>query len=373
MTFGYISHTIRGPLWASLSTAYTHIKMVYLRRIFKGARRKAVRVGSAIAAAGYMKANASTRRDSYSLAKTYMRPDPGTLTTHNDSKTDYSKRRLTKKQRFRQRRRYKRTRRMVNTVRNFNVGSTHIVRRSLALVSSPSNGSFSVTYGIYGLNGTPFETNNTTNDIGEFLREISPTDWNNTNSPTVVGQNHRLYCYHATAEYTLRNNSNDDVLVEAYFIRGKQPLNAILAANPTDLYNNGFNKEQRASDPNTGNQFDTALSSTIIGVTPFQNAMFCRYFNIYKRQKYTIQPQSEVSFVITDRRVRSFTMDSVRTFSTDRNYHGVLFQQQGVPDASSGVETAAKPSVVTYMCARRYRLKMFRDNLPKSSFEVTDP
>lgn len=294
------------------------------------------------------------------------------LSTHNDAKTDYGRRRLSKRQRRKQRRRYKRTRRLVNTVRNANVGSTHLVRRSLALLTTTAGVSNAIGYGLYGLNGTSTDTYNTTNDVGEFFKEADSTSWANVNSSS-VGQNHKLYAYHATAEYTIRNSGSADVIVEAYYIRGTRPINYTMAGDPAQLYDRGFNKQALATDPNTGASFDTQLAFTQIGVTPFQNSIFCRFYKIYKRQKMRIEPGQEISFVVTDRRRRTFTMDMARTFATDRNYTGVLFQQMGVPDASAGVETPAIPSTVTYMCSRRYRVKMFRDNLPKDSFETTDP
>lgn len=298
---------------------------------------------------------------------------PGNMMTpQHDAKTDYSKRRIGRRKRRILRKRYKRKRRMINTVRAANVGTTHIVRRSLAQITTTPGVSNAVSYGLYGLNGTGSDAFNTCNDIGEFFKEMDATSWAAVNTPLTESQMHKIYTYHATAEYTIRNTGDNDVIVEAYFIRGRKPLNAAWA-NPTDTYFGAFNKQALATDPNTGNPFDAQLAATQIGVTPFQASMFCRYFNIYKRQKFRLEPGAEVSFVVTDRRRRVFQMDRARTFAFDRNYTGVLFQQQGPPDASGGVPTPAIASSVTYMCARRYRLKMFRDNLPKDAFEVTDP
>jgi len=298
---------------------------------------------------------------------------PNMMTAQHDAKTDYSKRRVGKRQRRRMRKRYKRKRRLVNTIRSSNVGTTHIVRRSLCLLTSGVGVSNSVSYGLYGLNGTGTDTFNTCNDIGEFFKEMDATSWAAVNNSAVQGQNHKIYSYHATAEYTIRNTGDKDVIIEAYYIRGRKGLNYAFAPNPTDAYFGGFNKQALATDPNTGNAFDTQLSATQIGVTPFQNSLWCRYYRVYKRQKFRIEPGAEVSFVLTDRRRRTFTMDQARTYATDRNYNGVLFQQQGPPDATGGVETPAIATAVTYMCSRRYRLKMFRDNLPKDAFETTDP
>jgi len=337
-------------------------------RVGFGARTKIRRAGvGAIASAV---ANQIQKRNAAPSAA----PPSIPVTNQNDFKTDYRRRRLSKWQRKRQYRSYKRKRRLVNIVRNFNVGSTHIVRRSLALLTSASGLSNAICYGLYSLNGTGTDTYNTCNDIGEFFKEMDATSWAAVNNGSIQGQNHKIYAYHATAEYTIRNNSEaEPAIVEAYWIRGTKPVNYALGPNPVDTYVSGFNKQALATDPNTGNAFDAQLGATQIGTTPFQSALFCRHYKIFKRQKFLIAPGDEVSFVLIDRRRRTFTMDTARTFSTDRNYVGVLFQQQGVPDATGGVETPAHPSTLTYMCTRRYRIKMFRDNLPKDAFEITDP
>ena len=128
---------------------------------------------------------------------------------------------------------------------------------------------------------------------------MDPTSWASVNQPLVQGLNHKIYTFHATAEYTIRNNSESQVaIVEAYFIRGKRRMPQAYVHNPTDLYNNGFNRQTIAFDPNTGNMFDAQLAANQIGVTPFQNALFCRHLTITRRQKFIIAPGDEVSFVI---------------------------------------------------------------------------
>jgi len=293
------------------------------------------------------------------------------MTAQSDTKTDYTKRRRSKRQRRRGRARWRRKRALINTVRNANVGSTHIVRRSLCLLSSTPGVSNSVGFGLYGLNGTAGDTFNTCDDVGEIFDEMDATSWANVTNPLADVQNHKIYAFHGTAEYTIRNtHASNDCIIEAYFIRGTRPLNATLAANPVNAYFDGFRKQATATDPNTGATFEGPLAATQIGVTPFQCQLFCRHFRIYRRQKFRIEPGAEVSFVISDPRRRVFNMQQARVNSTDRNYHGVVFQQQGPPDASGGVEDPALPTAVTYLVTRRYRIKMFRDNLVKDSFET---
>ena len=221
------------------------------------------------------------------------------MTAQYDAKTDYRRRRKTKRQRRRGRARWKSKRRLINTVRNANIGTTHIVRRSLALINTSSGTSDACAYGLYGLNGTSTDTFNTSNDVGELFKEMDSTSWAAVNSGITSGFNHKIYSYHATAEYTIRNSSSTtDCIVEAYFIRGTKPVNYAFAMDPVQVYAAAFKKQGLAYAPtgaistndlpkpintSTGlpdRPFDLALAYTQVGVTPFQANLFSRNFNI---------------------------------------------------------------------------------------------
>lgn len=66
----------------------------------------------------------------------------------------------------------------------------------------------------------------------------------------------------------------------------------------------------------------------------------------------------------------TFRNNQVMQHSTDRRYHGILFQQQGSP-STVATPTPAIPSQITYMAVRRYRLKMMRDDNAKTAFDVS--
>lgn len=311
---------------------------------------------------------AAKRRRAADQQPRQMLAEAHPLTGQFDYKTDYRKRRFSRRRRRVIKRRRRWRRKVVNTIRNANVGSTHLVKRAIALLTTTTSVSNAVTYGMYGLNGTSSDDFNPTADIREFFREISETDWTNALNG-VDSQQHRIYSMHATMEMTIRNTGDNDALVEAYFIRGTRRTQG--GTNPTAIYADGFAKAALASDPNTGNTFDSKLTFTTIGTTPFQSPWFCRHYKIYKRQKFRIPPGNEVNFVIHDRKPRVFGMESTRTASTDRAFHGVLFQQQGSPIATVGSESTAQATSVTYLSVRRYRVKMFRDNLPKTAYDIS--
>jgi len=292
------------------------------------------------------------------------------LTGQFDYKTDYSKRRKSRRQRRIGRRRYKQKRRIINTVKNSTVAPVHLVRRSMFQLTSATQQSNAVCYGLYGINGVSNDSFNTTDDVASIFKQMDPTGWADANDPLDHSRNQKVWFLHGTLEMTIRNTGNQDALIEAYYIRGRKSVNAAWGS-PTDLYSAGFRKQNLAKNPEEPRTtFERHLEVTDVGVTPFQNALFCQSYNIYKRQKFRIPPGGEINFVITDRRSRTFSMVPSQRIATDKRYHGVLFQQQGSPDASAEPATVALPTAVTYLATRRYRFKMLRDALATDAWDT---
>lgn len=350
----------------------TMVKWSQFRRLSRRAAPKAKRYAAgAIATAVAQKLNAG---QSITRTLTTDEGSGGAITGQRYAKTDYRKRRLTKRQRYRARRRWRRKRSFINAVRNADIGTTHILRRSLCNLTTPSGLSGYVGFGLNSLDGQPGEAFNTHDDIGEVFDELAPASWSAVLDPGVDSDIYKLHQYHATAEYTIRNNNtnpNTEAVVEAYFIYGRKPVDKRLALAPADVYTAGFKKQAVTKGEEPGQNFEGALVGTQVGVTPFQNALFCRHFKIYKRQKFLIPPGDEVSFVINDRRFRQYSMDRVKGFSTDRNYIGVLFQQQGCPAAGADPPTVAQATALSYLCTRRYRFKLVRQNLVNDALETS--
>lgn len=299
-------------------------------------------------------------------SRTTTSDEPGSsapLTGHYDYKTDYRKRRLTRRRRrvFRRRRRWRN--RIVRTVRESTIGSSHILRRSFYPdVTSPNGSSASVAWTMYGLNGTNNPNQNTNNDIGQTMYEMDSPSWTDWESSTLSAENHRLHALHGTMEVTIVNTGTQDALVEVYHIRARRRVESSMQ-NPNHLYNIGFNKQGPTYEPDGTGQVGAELTPTELGVTPFQNSLFCRHFNIYQRQKFRIPVGGEVSFVKTDRRRRTYTLGGVKPFAWDRNTSGVLVQFQGVA-AGGGVPNPAVEARLTFSVIRRYRFKFTRDDLP---------
>lgn len=290
------------------------------------------------------------------------------LTGHYDYKTDYRKRRLSRFQRRVVRRRRKWRRRVVKAVRESTLGSAHIIRRSFAAdQNSPDSLSNSVSWTMYGLNGFNNPNLNTTNDIGQSMFEAAGSDWTNWTSTTLASVNHKIHAYHATMEVTIVNSGGNDALVEVYFIRARSREDEAWLS-PNNVYNVGFLKQKETREPDTNLQVGTPLTPTELGVTPFQNALFCRKFNIYKRQKFRIPGNGgEVSFIMHDRRARTFTLSRVRQYAWDRAMSGVLVQWNGVAQGSTvgGEEPSpALPTTLGFNVTRRYRFKFARDDTP---------
>lgn len=346
--------------------------MVYRR--FPFPRRYARRAAGP--AAGYgarrMVKTAIRAASNRTATATGPRSDSEPLTGQSDYKTDYRKRKLTPRRRRLVRKTVRWKRKVVRAVRDANTGSTHIVRRSLANLTSAGGLSNAIAYGVYGLNGTNNDDFNSTADIREILREINNTNALNANAASTVlaSETDKVYCLHATLEMTLHNETatGAEALVEAYYIRGRRPTPPDFS--PASIYSDGFIKSGLASAPNyPANTFDNRLAFSQIGVTPFQCPWFTQHFQIYKRQKFRIVPGQEINMVIQSGPA-TFRNNQVMQHSTDRRYHGILFQQQGSP-STVATPTPAIPSQITYMAVRRYRLKMMRDDNAKTAFDVS--
>ena len=335
------------------------------------ARRGPMTMSRALKGALMGIAAARRTRMSQSHTKTMTRSSrsgSAPLTGQFDYKTDYSKRRYGRKMRRVLRRRRKWRGKVVRTVRNADVGTTHIIRRSFGTIITGNNLSERVTYGLNGLNGRLFNDFNSTDDLAAILKDVDPASWNAADSLSIPGQNHKLYVKHGTMELVVRNTGENDALLEFYYHRGARPTRREIS--PSEVYDQGFIKQAVASDPNTGNTIGgIQLSSALVGTTPFQSHLFCQHYRIYRRQKFRLPPGNEINVVIHTPRPFTTNLDWLKNHSTDRNWHGILIQQQGVPNET----LFCQPSQITYHSIRRYNFKMFRDNLPKDAFDPIAP
>ncbi|QBX89257.2 capsid protein [Apis mellifera virus-2] len=300
--------------------------------------------------------------------------DSNPLTSQYDYKTDYRKRRLSRRRRYQSSRRRRWRKKIVNIVREANVGTTHVLRRSLYTLTTSPDQANAISYGLYGQNGVGGDTFNSTNDVRELFREIGEADWEEADDPVSQSVNRKLNFMHGTMEMTVRNVGEYDAIIEAYYIRGRRVVREGNLGSPANIYFEGFNKAALARNPDldpSEPSFDQKLSVASIGSTPFQSPMFVKNYNIYKRVKFTIPPGKEISFVINDPRPRTFWMDTAKNRSTDRTFHGVLFQQYGLPYVEDTVTSLARPTTVTYLSVRRYRLKLMENALPSTAYDVS--
>lgn len=285
------------------------------------------------------------------------------ITGEYDYKTDYRRRRIGKRRRRVMRRRRKWKRSVVRAVRDATIGSSHIIRRSFAPdIASAIDESKSISFTMYGLNGTNDPNENTCNDIGQSMYEaVGSADWSNWDSAVFGSRNHKIQSLHGTMEVTMVNTGESDALVEVYHIYARRRVeNTYL--NPNHIYNTGFIKQDRATEPDTGNIVGVGLTPVELGVTPFQNALFCRNFTITKRQKFRIPAGGEVSFVKKDSRSRIFSLAGTKPFAWDRSLSGILVQFQGVP-LGGAVPQSATATKMSFSVIRRYRFKFMRDDL----------
>lgn len=312
------------------------------------------------------------RGRSYTKTRRGRRNDSTPLTNQYDYKIDYVKRRGTKA--GYRRRRF--SRRINNIVRNGMVGTTHILRRSTARLTTTENISNAVCYGLNGLNGVSSDDFNPTSDIGNILLEMDPASWAAIDSDSNETRNQRLYVHSCTMEMTIRNTGTTDAVIEAYFIRGRRLYNKSGADSPVGLYFQGFNNQAAAANPDNPTESSMGipqLQASDIGVTPFQNQRFCQNYNIVKRMKFVIPPGGEISHVLQGPS-GVFRTAYAKNGITDKKYYGVLYQQQGAPTQSTtGVPLLATGTDVNYLSVRRYRCKLLQNNLARDGFDASNP
>lgn len=348
------------PLCVTQSVTLSHMAMSRKRLRRPSGWNALANIGTAL-----VRKNAMRMSRTYTRTRTDPRTSSAPLTGQYDFKTDYKKKRFGRKKyrRIVRRRRYRKS--IVQTVRDANVGTTHIVRRSTGSISTGLGLCERNSYGLNGLNGSIFGDFNSTDDLSAIFKDVDIASWNAAGSSTLPGQNHKLYVKHSTLELTMRNTGTNDALIELYYHYGTKP--SADGLSPSTLYDAGFIKQAQASDPNTGNVIGTAqLSAQTVGTTPFQSSLFCKHFKIYKRQKFRIPAANEINVVIHYGKPFTVDMDWAKNHSTDRRWHGILIQQQGSPSQT----TIAQATTVTYLATRRYNFKMFRDNLPKDAFDA---
>lgn len=321
---------------------YSHRRSAYLPLV-----KRAVQT-----ALKYRKQYRTSRQPNAEPVRTTTEP----LTGQFDYKTDYKQRRYSKVARRRIKNGRKYTRRIMRVVNNNNTGSIYLVRRSVGELSSAVQQSNCVSYGLNGLDGSTFADFNTTNDISFFLNQKDPTAYANWNIKANQSVNAQVYVKHATMEMTVRNTGSFDAILEAYFIVGRRPLHTDAGStDPKSVYEDSFNKQAAAQDPDTGALYPTQLDMNDIGVTPFQAAWFCRHYKIYKRTKFRIPPGGEINLVLHSRS-KTFWTSNVKNYVTDKRFHGILFQQQGGP-AGAGLSSMAQATACAYLSVRRYTVK----------------
>lgn len=328
-----------------------------LRAMAQNKKAKRYGVGAAAAVAQKM-SNTLTR------TMTTNESNGGPITTQRDFKTDYRKRRMTKRRRVAFRRKRKWNARVLRTVREATVGSQHIVRRNVVYdLASGQSTSNVISFGMNSLNGTTTELDQC-NDFGQVMFEaVQNPAWANWESGSLVSHDTKIHNMHSTMELTINNTGDTEAIVEVYYIRARKRIESVWA-NPSNIYRTGFLKQGRAQNEDTDdgapNTIGTELADNDLGVTPFQCALFCRAFTIYKRQKYRIPAGDEVSFTMTDSRPSTYTMSNTKPYAMDHRYRGVLLQYFGPPEVG-GTPTPAKTVSLTFQCTRRYRIKIHND------------
>lgn len=311
---------------------------------------------------------------SFTRTKTKSNQRSTPLTGQFDYKVDYTKRRLGRKAQRRAKKTRKWRRKVVRTVQNNMIGTTHIVRRNFDSLSVGRDVSDACSFSLNGPDGQGTDGRNSQNDIGEILREMDPASWTALNVFDQPANNQRLFILNAIMEMTVRNSGDNDAIIECYWWKAKTTTPNNVWPSAFQMYAESFNRQGRATNPEIpSNQLGEAqLSHVDVGVTPFQNQLFCRNYTILKRVKYRIQPNQEISFIMKGPS-GTYTAQQIKDKASIPKTMGVLFNQQGPPGPATSeppaAATVSQASRCEYLCVKRYRCKLLENNLAKDAFD----
>lgn len=253
------------------------------------------------------------------LASRNKKSRTGFITQQYDVKTQYRRKRMPR----RKRKRWMRQVRKVNHIVDNRLGSQYQMFRSFA-TGTNSNGTQSfLSAGLFGENGTPA----TAFDMG--IDDLYNLNLKNGDT----GKINKFHIKSGVLDIELTNlggeGYNNSLTADVYEIVCRKDLNTqgtTAAAGPSDLMNDGFADQDLLGS-------NTALGATLPGVTPFQNAEFCRHFKIIKKTRVLLSVGQTTHFMLRDAKNRTYRYDSAsRPVCSVGWYHGYLIIIQGVVD-----------------------------------------
>ncbi|AUM61639.1 capsid [uncultured virus] len=366
--------------------------MVKRRSYGRGAQKRSFSTAfksAANLALRFKRARTNTKTATTSSKGSESRP----VTTQNDAVVDFRSRRRRGWRRAKRRKRF--TRRVARVIQS-QYPNNRILHQSVFRLTSSQDATNAACYQLYGGDGARDPNINPCSDLRHmFIESLSgfgfgshtgtPIDraleFDQQTDQTSPSSSYntelsdpRIFFSKGLMESTFRNTGTNDCIVEVYQyitrrtvpsatnVSGTQPgLNT-----PIDAYAVGFSKMRPVeSTATTNTQFSSVIGGptqtfTTVGTTPFQSALFTKYFKVIKRTRYRLAAGSEASFVHRFSKQFSLRASQVRARSCLAGItNGFIFQIQGCPGVVTGTAHLALPAEVTFTNIRHYNVKYF--------------
>jgi hypothetical protein len=315
------------------------------------------------------------QRNRNQLQRISAGPSSQPLTTQRDYKTDYRKRRMTRKSKFR----YKRKKRFVRGVRN----------AYLQLFQVPQEVAVTDCYNVSAAASQCAQFDCFVNSVDGFipaaLNNYRFDDWrvifraggvgyqhawdnalqyttgaNNPALPAIPVRGRKIYFKNCVGEITVKNTGSNQCFVNGYLCVARKDMpDGGGIDQPTKLYTDGFIRAGQVSDDATlgTNAWttDTQVIANSWEATPFNNPQFCRFFKILKRTKFNLGAGQDFSMIVKSMKPRMVEMSSMATNTWKKGFtYGWFFDMTGAPTAVPGTEACS----VTVHFARRYRIQL---------------
>lgn len=278
--------------------------------------------------------------------------EPPPVTGQFDYKTDYVRKRMPR----RRRKRWLRFRRKVQYINDKGLGlKSHIVSFEQKLTTT------AITSNAFGEELFSCDGKSNHKDLGDIARNALGAAFNNQQI-TAAGPSHSksIHFESANMEVSIHNTGLNTVVLEVYHVRCRKDGLQFSDGSFNEMlgyYRQGFLKTEQIEDPDTGTILPGAslIAFDTPGTTPFQCPMFCSYFQVLKREKFTIPVGGLIQKSLRIPKNRWLNIDNLRSKNVLRGWtEGFLFQFQGVPQDEFGVPEPASPTTLNIFTVRRY-------------------
>lgn len=293
----------------------------------------------------------------YGIAKSFYRTrtktknkvqDRGVMTSQRDVKTIYRRKPMPR----RRRKQWVSFKRKVTATQIANSALMSFFRQQVMYLTTAANASSFTTATIYsygGINGTEGTTGSASGTgQGDDLVDF----WTTKYGLTSVGRSRKTMFASACMDVHIRNSGAASGILEIYEIIARRDYGSSSVSYDSieELYTNGFTDT-------VATPLFTAVTSSTLGSTPFQNKLFCQQFKVLKKTRVEISAGETISMQMRDPKNRvayGAEMNANLIFKRGAT-RGYLFQLYGEPSGTATQKTTACECRVTVLKSYTYR------------------